>query len=63
MKAKEYTSTQLMKFGSVVSVCTIFLNLVLLSSTRKTAKMTGKTEVAIFKELMAKVLRSTLRTS
>ncbi|MMZ64986.1 hypothetical protein D1872_273540 [compost metagenome] len=60
MNANEYTSTQLMKFGKVVSVCTIFLNFVLLSSIRNTAKITGNMEVAIFKLLMATVLRSTL---
>ena len=45
MKAKEYTNTQLIKFGSVVSVCTIFLKGAFFISVRKIAKMTGRTEV------------------
>ena len=55
MNAKAYTSTQLIKFGSVVIVCTIFLNLAFLISVRKIAKMTGRTEVKMPNELIANV--------
>ena len=53
--------TQLMKFGSVVRICTLFLYAPALISERKMAKTTGSTEVSMFKPLMANVLRKTWR--
>ena len=47
LNATEYTSTQLMKFGSVVNVCTNVLNYLHLISFKKIANPTGRMDVAI----------------
>ena len=48
-----------MKFGSVVNVCTRFLNYLHLISFKKIANPTGKIEVAIPSKLIANVFRIT----
>ena len=52
-------STQEMKFGNVVSVCTMPLNQPDLISLRNNANATGRTELAIPRKLIAKVFSST----
>ena len=61
-KATAYTKTQLIKFGIVVRVCTIFRNHLHLISFKNTAKNSGRTDVAMFKKLMAKVFRITINS-
>lgn len=55
LNATEYTSTQLMKLGRVVRVCTRFLNHLHLISFRKTANPMGSMDVRIPSRLMANV--------
>ena len=59
----ENTSTQLMKLGSVVTVCTNFWYGRHRISLRNTAKIIGNQENSSDIPLMAKVLRNTRSTS
>ena len=54
-KAIAYTSTQLMKFGTVVSVCTTRRNFIFLISQRKIANAIGSQLVKIPSPLIASV--------
>ena len=58
-KAMAYTSTQEMKFGMVVRVCTTRWNLEERSSASSTAKAMGSQLVAMPRPDMIRVLRST----
>jgi hypothetical protein len=58
-KAMENTSTQLMKFGSVVTVWTILRYRILLTSLRKMANTMGSQENAMPSPLMANVFTRT----
>ena len=62
-KAMAYTSTQLIKFGIVVKVCTKRRNLRFLISFKKMAKAMAHQLVAIPRPLMANVFFSTRTTS
>ena len=55
LNAMEYTKIQLMKLGSVVKVCTRFLNHLHLISFKKIANAIGSRDVKIPNKLMAKV--------
>ena len=57
--AMAYTSTQEMKLGMVVKVCTKRWNLVERTSASSTAKAMGSQEVAMPRPLITSVLRST----
>ena len=59
LNAMEYTRTQLMKFGSVVTVCTTLRNGTQRSSFINTANSIGSQEVPSEMPLMTKVFRST----
>ena len=53
--ATAYTRTQLMKFGSVVNVCTNVLNFLHLISFKKIANPNGRIDVSSPSKLMANV--------
>lgn len=57
--AMEYTSTQLIKLGIVVNVCTSFLNLLFLTSVRRMANAIGIQEVRSPRPLITKVFLKT----
>jgi hypothetical protein len=59
-KAMVYTSTQLIKLGMVVKVCTTFLKGAWLIKLRKMAKAMGSQEKRMERPLMAKVFVMTL---
>ena len=58
-----YTSTQLMKLGIVVNVCTNLRNLKLLISQRNTANIIGTQLVSTFKALRPSVFFITFKRS
>ena len=59
----EYTSTQEIKFGMEVPVCTIFAYFLFFSCEIAMAKIAGNTEQQMFKKEMQSVLRITFRKS